>query len=350
MLSISVIIPVYNVEQYISRCIKSIIDQENCGANLECIIVNDCSPDNSLEIIHSIINKYKGNIDFCFLEHKYNKGLSAARNTGIDAAQGDYVLFVDSDDWLPANSISCLVEKLFHNPDADMIAGNSHYTINDEEHPFVASEKIYNNSYQLNKDLFNYRNINCSAWNKLIKTDIAKKHKFKEGIIYEDTLWTYTIYKEFRKAIIIPDITYIYENDHPLSIINSTNKTEENASKYLYSISIIGNYIIDKPYWDLYADSHIYFLGFYIRALRLKHELKINNKESRMLMQLRRRLVLQTFKDGRWFLAFFFFILSYPPVFCIFNIGWFRHHYNSIEKAGRRTALFLEKFHKHNRN
>ena len=220
MLSISVIIPVYNVEQYISRCIKSIIDQENCGAFLECIIVDDCTPDNSIQIIHSLTDEYKGNIDFVFLKHSHNKGIAATRNTGIEAAHGDYIFFVDSDDWLPANSISCLVEKLFHNPDADMIAGNSHYTINDEERPFVASEKIYNNSYQLNKDLFNYRSINCSSWNKLIKTDIAKKHKFIEGIIYEDTLWTYTIYKEFRKAIIIPDITYIYENDHPLSIIN----------------------------------------------------------------------------------------------------------------------------------
>lgn len=346
MISISIIIPVYNVEQYISRCIKSIIAQEECGACLECIIVDDCTPDNSIRIIHSLTDDYKGNIDFVFLKHSHNKGIAATRNTGIEAAHGDFIFFVDSDDWLPANSISCLVEKLYQNPDADMIAGNSHYTRNDNDHPFVASEKIYNNSYQLNKDLFNYRNINCSSWNKLIKTDIAKKHKFIEGIIYEDTLWTYTIYKEFRKAIIIPDITYIYENDHPLSIINSTNKTEEKASKYLYSISIIGNYIIDKPYWDLYADSHIYFLGFYIRALRLKHELKIDNKESRMLMQLRRRLVLQTFKDRRWFLSSFFIFLSYPPFFYIFNIRWFRCHYNTIENIGRQVANFFEKFHK----
>lgn len=345
-MKISIIIPVYNVELYISRCIKSIIQQENCGAVIECILINDCSPDNSMDIVHSLTDNYSGKIAFVFLEHKQNQGLSAARNSGIDVAHGDYILFVDSDDWLPENSISNFVDILTKDPNIDMITGNSFYAQNNDDHPFTVSEKTYNNNFQLRKDLFNFHNIICSAWNKLIKTEIVKKHKFQKGIIYEDTHWTYSMFRDIKKAIIIPNITYIYENNNPQSIINTTTKTEENASKYLYSISIIGNLIIDEPYWDLYADSHIYFLGFYIRALRLMYDLKINNKESQMLMQLRRRIVTQTFKDGRWFLAFFFFILSYPPTIHIFKFGWFRRHYNTIEKAGKRIANFFERFHK----
>lgn len=342
---ISIIIPIYNVELYISRCIKSVIQQDNCGADLECILINDCSPDNSMDIVHSLTDEYQGNISFVFLEHCQNKGLSATRNTGIDAAHGDYILFVDSDDWLPKNSISYFVEALCKNPGFDMITGNSYYAINNNDHPFTISERLYINSYQLRKDLFNSQNIICSAWNKLIKTEIVKKHKFQEGIIYEDTHWTYSMFRDIKKSIIIPNVTYIYENNNPQSIINTT-KTEKNAPKYIYSISIIGNHIVNEPHWDLYADSHIYFLSFYIRALRLNYELKFENNESQMLMQLRRRLVFQTFKDGRWFLAFYFFFLSYPPTTYIFNFGWFRRHYNTIEKLGRRIANFFEKFHK----
>lgn len=345
-MKISIIIPVYNVELYISRCVKSIIQQEDCGASLECILVDDCSPDNSMDIIHSLTNEYRGDIDFVFLEHQQNKGLSAARNTGVEAAHGDYILFVDSDDWLPQNSILSLVEVLVKNPDTDMITGNSYYAINNDDHPFTISERTYINNYQLRKDLFNFQNIICSAWNKLIKAEIVKKHRFQEGIIYEDTHWTYSMFRDIAKAIIIPNVTYIYENNNPQSIINTTAKTEEKASKYLYSISIIGNHILDEPYWDLYADSHIYFLSFYIRALRLKHDLKIENQGSQMLMQLRKRLVFQSFKDGRWFLALFFLFLSYPPTAYIFNFSWFRRHYNSIEKIGRGIAISLERFHK----
>ena len=97
MINISIIVPVYNVEQYISRCIRSIIDQDNSHAIIECLFVDDCSPDNSIQIVRSIVDQYNGNIYFKILIHTENKGLSVARNTGIEAAKGDYILFVDPD-------------------------------------------------------------------------------------------------------------------------------------------------------------------------------------------------------------------------------------------------------------
>lgn len=83
MLSLSIIIPVYNVEKYIGRCIHAILTQDVAGANVECILVNDCTPDNSMRIANDILDAYHGPIRFTVLQHQENKGLSAARNTGI---------------------------------------------------------------------------------------------------------------------------------------------------------------------------------------------------------------------------------------------------------------------------
>ena len=156
MISISIIVPVYKVEIYVSKCIRSIIEQENCGASLECIIVDDGSPDNSMTEIHSIVNQYKGNINFIFLKHDNNKGLSAARNTGIDVAHGDYIMFVDSDDWLPTNSILKFVEILQNNPHVDLVIGNRISTKGGCRLQNIIKEVTLLNNYQIRKFLLNY--------------------------------------------------------------------------------------------------------------------------------------------------------------------------------------------------
>ena len=87
-LSLSIIIPIYNVEKYIERCLESIISQDTSRYEIECVLINDCTPDNSITIARNIINNYHGNIQFRVLEHEKNKGLSEARNTGIRNATG----------------------------------------------------------------------------------------------------------------------------------------------------------------------------------------------------------------------------------------------------------------------
>lgn len=116
MNSISIIIPVYNVEQYIHRCLESIIEQSIENVRIECILVDDCSPDKSMDIVQKIADDYHGEIQFKMLRHKENRGVSAARNTGLKHASGDYILFVDSDDYLLPNSISLFVEQLNSHP------------------------------------------------------------------------------------------------------------------------------------------------------------------------------------------------------------------------------------------
>lgn len=344
MFKITIIVPVYKVEQYVKKCILSILEQENCGASIECIVVDDCSPDNSMFIIHSIVKNYHGCIHFLFLKHDKNKGLSAARNTGIDAANGDYIMFVDSDDWLPTDTLSKFVKAILSNPNIDMFIGIRYKTKEKCIFPDgIIKETLYNN-YQIRKVLLNYQIVTCSAWNKVIKSHIIKSNRFHEGLIFEDTYWAYFLFKDIKTALIIPFVTYIYENDHPCSIVNTANK-KENISIHFKSVSLIGNAILDAPYEDLYADSIIYFFRYFLVPLRLQYEYNLDNEDCKEVKQLRKRLVLTTLRKGKLFLTLFIIILTYPPTFYMFNIGWVRRHYYIIEKIGRVIANFLERIH-----
>ncbi|MBR4729889.1 MAG: glycosyltransferase family 2 protein [Prevotella sp.] len=341
---ISIIIPVYKVEQYVRKCIESIIDQDDGSASLECIIVDDSSPDNSISIIHSIVDNYQGNITFVFLKHQENKGLSAARNTGINAIHGDYAMFVDSDDWLPTCSISRFVQALHKNPEIDMIIGLRYDTKEKSIFPDCLTKEMQLDNYQIRKFFLNNQIVSGSAWNKLIKTHIVKNNKFHEGIIYEDTPWAYFLFKNINNALVIPYLTYIYENNHPNSIIN-TAENRQNVSTHMRSINYIGNTILDSTYSDLFADSLIHFFRFFIVAFHLNNKYHCENEEFQPLMKLRKRIITTSLKKGRLFLSFFFFTLCYPPTSFMFNIGWTRRHYYNIEKIGRVIANFLERFH-----
>ena len=125
MLNLSIIIPVYNVEAYIEECLASVVAQSDAKANIECIIVDDCSPDGSMDIVRRFVDNYQGAVLFRTLRHEVNRGISAARNTGVEAATGDYVFFIDSDDYLMEHGLKTLVDGLLANPDADVVQGNS---------------------------------------------------------------------------------------------------------------------------------------------------------------------------------------------------------------------------------
>lgn len=344
MCMISIIVPVYNVEQYVGRCITSIIEQERCNVRLECIIIDDCSPDNSMSIIHSVVNDYCGDISFVFSKHEKNEGLSAARNTGIDLAKGDYIMFVDSDDWMPKDTISKFFSIIRKNPDIDLVAGNYYRVKEKGPQPITITEPTKMNNYQLRKGFLNDQNVSCTAWNKLIKSSILENNKFPVGVIFEDNCWAYSLYRDVSNAVIIPDETYIYENDHPFSITN-TAESKQKSILHIHSINILGNTILDSPYKDLFVDSIIFLLGFLITALRLQNKYSIDNNECVNLYKLRKRCVSFSLNNGRWFLGFFVFLLTYSPTAYMFNLRWFRRHYHNIVKMGKHTACFLERLH-----
>lgn len=214
---VSVIVPVYNVEQYLDECLNSI--RKQTYENLEIIVVEDCSTDNSLNtfIKHAEDSRIK------LIQHEKNSGLSAARNTGIDAVKGDYIMFVDSDDLVHLSLIELCVKYAIVN-DADLITYN-----------FKAFEDGIKLSPQLDlsdvdnlkvleqdEDYFNQQHF---AWLKFIRTDLLKSRNlyFPVGLYYEDWPFHWELGLVANKKFHIPAELLLYRQ-RKTSITGSSGK------------------------------------------------------------------------------------------------------------------------------
>lgn len=214
---VSVIVPVYNVEQYLDECLNSICQQTY--ENLEIIVVEDCSTDNSL----NTLIKYLEDSRVKLIQHEKNSGLSAARNTGIDAAKGDYIMFVDSDDLVHLSLIELCVKYAIVN-DADLITYN-----------FKAFEDGIKLSPQLdlsNVDNLkvleqgeNYFNQQHFAWLKFIRTSLVKSKRlyFPIGLYYEDWPFHWELGLVANKKFHIPAELLLYRQ-RKTSITGSSGK------------------------------------------------------------------------------------------------------------------------------
>lgn len=207
-MKVSVIIPVYNVAKYIERCLLSVLNQT--WHDLEVILVNDCTPDNSMEIVETLIASHaQGAVVKC-LTHENNRGQSAARNTGIRVATGDYIYFLDSDDYLPLDSISILLSAVLQE-EYDFVLGNFELTGKSRAIHFV---KIEEGAVYADDILSTYANDLWprTVWNMLVRRDflLTENLYFEEGIIHEDDLWTFLLACKARSAYFIDKVTYYY--------------------------------------------------------------------------------------------------------------------------------------------
>ena len=228
--TISIIIPVYKVSPYIERCLASVFRQKY--DQLECILVDDASPDDSIAKCERLIAAYEGAIRFRILRHERNRGLSAARNTGTDAATGDYVLYVDSDDFISDDCVEKLVAPVLEDRSIEMVLGE-HLLVSDDGPLLNQRNKWHQREYLITQEevrsaFFNGdRHIPQAAWNKLTNREFLSRHqlRFEEGMLMEDTLWTVYVMKQLSHLYIIPDITYFYYMRSD-SIAHGTDKTE----------------------------------------------------------------------------------------------------------------------------
>ena len=179
---ISVIVPIYNVENYLDKCIESIVNQTY--KNLEIILVDDGSPDNSPKICDNWAlkdNRIK-------VIHKENGGLSSARNAGIQNASGEYIAFIDSDDYFDLQAIS-VMQKNLENYNVD-VSSISFKCVNENELPATNNENcevLFFTSEQLAINICQRKNT--SVCGKLFKKDIFNDNKFLEGVLNEDFLF-----------------------------------------------------------------------------------------------------------------------------------------------------------------
>lgn len=204
---ISVIVPVYKVEEYLERCVQSIIRQTY--RNLEIILVDDGSPDNC----PAMCEKYAFQDARIKVLHKENGGLSDARNAGLEIATGDYISFVDSDDWISENCMEVLYTCCSENA-ADLSIIDTVETDGTKEHEKSFSEglclpHIYT-SEEAMKVIFTQRGFNTSAWAKLYKRELIQKFRFTKGILYEDLDIMYRIFDQAKKIAFSNTARYYY--------------------------------------------------------------------------------------------------------------------------------------------
>ena len=228
MTRISIIIPVYNVEQYIEECLNSVANQ-TMTEGLECIIVDDCGQDNSMEIARQFVNRYNGAVEFRIVYREKNGGLSAARNTGIEAAQGEYVYFLDSDDTILPECMELMYGYIEKYGKVDLVQGSFYET---EEERVTASTyrlpEYSEDKKQIKTFLLRYEGDIVGAQSRLIRRELIIKHNlfFKHGIIHEDNYWTFFLAKYVSTMSFCPVRTY-YHRYNPTSITGNVNKEKE---------------------------------------------------------------------------------------------------------------------------
>jgi glycosyltransferase involved in cell wall biosynthesis len=168
---VSIIIPIYNVEQNIERCARSLFEQT--FKKMEFVFVNDCSPDNSIQILKKVIDRYPERKDqVTILNHENNKGVAAARNTGLDKARGEYFLQVDSDDWVESSMVEELYVKAKEN-DSDIVWSDFYVDFPNKPDSFIYRKQNVPGKAKLCIIEILSGFLHAGLWNKLIKRSIC---------------------------------------------------------------------------------------------------------------------------------------------------------------------------------
>lgn len=202
---ISVIVPVYKVEKYFRRCIRSILNQTY--KNLEIILVDDGSPDNC----GKLCDVFAGLDDRIIVIHQENAGVCAARNAALRIATGDYLGFVDPDDYLEPDMYEYLLDNL-KKYDAD-ISCCRFYRQNMKDEITLDTDGIIHeyNSEEAIRELLKLSTLKAVFWNKLFKREIFDGVVFPEGVIYEGTIMVHQLFLKAKKIIFLPDAKYYYQ-------------------------------------------------------------------------------------------------------------------------------------------
>lgn len=211
----SVIVPVYNVEKYLDKCLASILGQT--FKDYECIIVDDGSPDNSNTIIDNYVKK-----DQRFkVIHQKNMGISAARNAGLDIAKGDYITFIDSDDYIANDYLEKFASKIT-STDADIVICGF-IEVYAEYIKEVSSKS--ENTDEIKKNIL-ADVLHAYPWNKCYKKDLFQNIRFPVNKIFEDLLTIPEVCLNAQKIVCIPEKLYYY-NRQNLNSITSNLSTEK---------------------------------------------------------------------------------------------------------------------------
>lgn len=212
---ISVVIPCYKVEQYISECLMSIITSSNNSKKndgIEIICVNDGSPDNTVKIINE---EFKSHIDSGLIRiiHQENKGLSSARNFGASHIKGKYIAFIDADDCVSIEYFECIFKALEEKP--DIISFNLSLFINSTKNVFKNVSIHNKNGLYLSNQVISdeYKSGHWFACCRIYKTNLIRENPFPNGMLFEDIMTIPFLYLKELKIYYINNYLYLYRQN-----------------------------------------------------------------------------------------------------------------------------------------
>ena len=265
MPKVTIIVPIYNVEKYLKKCLESLVNQTL--QNIEIILVNDGSTDNSGEIAKKYQKQFENKI--IYLE-KENGGLSDARNFAIPYAKGEYIAFLDSDDYVEKDMYENMY-KIAKKENSDMVECDLYW-----EYPNkikIDTGKIYHGKKEM------IEKVRVIAWNKLIKRDIVQKNKieFPKGYRYEDVEFTYKLIPYLSKVSFLkePCIHYIQREN---SISNSQNERTKEIFDILDNVI---EFYKQKKLYDQYKEQLEYIYTRYLLCSSLLRMVKIEDEAVR---------------------------------------------------------------------
>ncbi len=296
-IKISIIVPIYNVEKYLEKCLDSISNQN--FQDIEIICVDDGSPDNSIEIL----NKYVSKDDRIKIVRKKNGGLGAARKTGLEHASGEYIWFVDSDDWISENSLEKLYENATSNNSDVVMFDIYRYDENTDEYVELdlnSLDKYFTNdnidflnfSFSLNDIRPFFLNKSFAAWMKLYKHSFLNKYDdfyFPEHLLYEDIPFHVQILTRTKRISYCPYRAYVYRLSNETSIINTSASSKKNFDIFI-SMDEVENYLIKNNLMEEYRNEFIHFklqqINFWLNKIHEKFVDEFFDKSKNEIIRL----------------------------------------------------------------
>ncbi len=216
-IKVSVIIPVYNVEDYIEKCLESVVNQTL--KEIEIIVVNDGTKDNSIKKIEKYFSDSRIKII-----NKQNGGLSSARNAGLEIAKGEYISFIDSDDFIEEK----MLEELYNESENADIVFSNNLNYNMLDNKLSKEEREFFFDKMSNKGSYICMYSSAVVWNKIYKRDFLEKNnlKFIEGIIHEDDIFTIKSHFLAKKVKYVKKFHYYYRINRRDSIMSNKVKNK----------------------------------------------------------------------------------------------------------------------------
>lgn len=245
MIKLSVCIPIYGVERYIEKCLRSLFEQ-TLKDSIEYIFVNDSTYDSSMEILHDILDEYQERTDQVrIIEHESNSGLGATRLTALKAARGEYVIFCDSDDWVATDMYETMLDKATATG-SDIVVCDYYMDYGDRKTEVALQDVTTAEHFVM--DMMENR-VHCGVWNKMIRRDLymARESVFEQGIdMWEDVCAIIPVISEAKSISHVNRPLYYYNQQNALSYTHNLKDASLNSMKNV--IARLERYFVEnKP-------------------------------------------------------------------------------------------------------